>query len=250
VGITTLTSYADTGLAASTSYIYTVAAYDASGNVSAPSGQLVVATTAIVSRPPSFVQVNNNQIASGLSISVAFKSLTQAGNTIVAYVIWSNAGNVALTDTRGDAFLSPASPVGWGANCRAQVFYAANIAGGADTVTATFQNAVNSFGVVYIHEYSGINPLNPVDGTVSASGSSSTPNSGTVVTTQPNDLIFGAGVSDNTVTAAGSGFTARSTAYGNLTEDRIATSTGSYSATASHNGSAWGMQMIAFRPAN
>ena len=227
-----------------------MAAFDAAGNVSAQSAQLVVTTTTAASTPPSFVQENNNQIASGVNTSVAFKSSTRSGNTIVVYVIWSNTGNVTLADTRGDTFLSPASSVTWGANYHAQVFYAANIAGGADTVTATFQNAVSSFGVVYIHEYSGINPLVPVDATVSASGSSGTLNSGTAATTQPNDLIFGAGVSDNTVTSAGSGFTARSTAYGNITEDRIAVSAGSYSATANQNGSAWGMQMVAFRPAN
>jgi hypothetical protein len=138
----------------------------------------------------------------------------------------------------------------WGSSYQMQVFYAVSIAGGSDTVTAAFQSAVSAFGVLYVHEYSGIDSLNPVDVTVSASGASGTLNSGNAVTTGPNDLLFGAGVSDNSVTAAGSGFTARDTAYGNITEDRIAASTGSYSATASQNGSAWGMQMIAFRPAN
>jgi hypothetical protein len=37
-------------------------------------------------------------------------------------------------------------------------------------------------------------------------------------------------------------------AYGNITEDCIGTTIGSYSATATHNGQAWGMQMVAFRP--
>jgi hypothetical protein len=38
---------------------------------------------------------------------------------------------------------------------------------------------------------------NPVDVTVAASGTSGGLNSGTVTTTQPNDLTFGAGVIDN-----------------------------------------------------
>jgi hypothetical protein len=73
-------------------------------------------------------------------------------------------------------------------------------------------------------------------------------NSGTATTTSANDLIFGAGVSDAYVTAAGSGFTARDLAYGNITEDLAAASIGTYSATAAHAGQQWGMQMVAFRP--
>ena len=71
--------------------------------------------------------------------------------------------------------------------------------------------------------------------------------SGAVTTTQANDLLFGAGASANTITKAGTGFTARLEDFGNLTEDRVATTAGSYSATATQNGSAWVMQLVAFR---
>jgi hypothetical protein len=73
--------------------------------------------------------------------------------------------------------------------------------------------------------------------------------SGAVTTTSANDLIFGAGVSDNTVTTAGAGFSSRSLSYGNVTEDRVAGPMGSYVATATHNGNKWGMQVVAFRAA-
>jgi hypothetical protein len=198
--------------------------------------------------PPSFVQVNDNQVATGKTVLTAFNASTSAGNTIVAYVIWDNSGTVALTDSRGDTFAGVGTPVIWGNGYKAQVFYASKIAGGLTTVTGTFQTSVTLFGVLYVHEYSGISSTNPVDIAVSASGSSSTLSSGTATTTSGNDLIFGAGVSDNTVTAAGSGFSARDMAYGNITEDRIGTTIGSYSATATHDGQAWGMQMVAFRP--
>src|SRR5262249_42607968 len=49
--------------------------------------------------------------------------------------------------------------------------------------------------------------------------------------------------------SAGSGFTTRSTASGNLIEDRTVTATGSYAATARQNGTRWVMQMTAFRAA-
>jgi len=252
VATTSLTSCTDTGLTALTGYVYTITAFDTSNNYSASSAQLFVTTTAAssASLPPSFVQVSHNQISSGTSATVPFGNTTRAGNTVVVYVIWSNTGSVTLTDAVGNSFVSAAAAVTWGSNYRAQVFYAVNIKGGTDTVTATFQNAVNSFGVVYVHEYAGIDPLAPVDVTVSASGNSTTMNSGDAVTTRSNDLIFSAGVSDNSVTAAGAGFTARDLAYGNITQDRTGATPGSYSAMATHNGSAWALQLIAFRAAN
>jgi hypothetical protein len=249
VGTTKAITFADTQLVASTTYVYTVAAYDGSGNVSAPSQPLTVTTAAAALNPPTFVQVNNNQIQIGASTSVAFNTPTQPGNTIVVYVIWSNTGTVLLSDSSGNTFVNVGAPVSWGTGYSAQVFYATHIGGGPDTVTASFRTPVSSFGLVYVHEYAGIDSTNPVDVTISASGSSAMLNSGSAITTSPNDLIFGAGVSDNTVTAPGSGFLSRDLTYGNITEDRIATSVGSYSATAPHYGNMWGMQMVAFRAA-
>ena len=243
-------TYADSGLLPNVTYSYTIAAYDYSNNVSNQSVAFLVTTTAGALTPPSFVQVNRNQIGQGTSVSVAFNAATIRGNTIVAYVIWDNTGGVALADTRGDSFVKVSAPSIWSGKYSAQVFYATNVVGGSDTITATFQTSVNSFGVIYVHEYAGISVTTPVDVTVAASGSSTLLNSGSAATTSANDLIFGAGVSDNVVSAAGSGFIARDLAFGNITEDRIAGSTGSYSATATHNGSMWAMQMVAFRAAN
>jgi chitodextrinase len=250
VATTTATSYADSGLAPLTTYAYTIAAYGYAGIGSVQSQQLLVTTTAAPLTPPSLVQVTHNQIVSGTGVSVGFNTPSQSGNTIVAYVIWDNAGSVVLTDSGGDVFVSVGGPTTWGNGYSAQVFYASNIAGGVDTVTAAFRNSVASFGVVYIHEYAGISAFDPVDVTAAASGSSASLNSGLATTTSANDLIFGAGVSDNFVTAAGSDFTPRDLAYGNITEDRSASSPGPYAATAIHNGKMWGMQMVAFRAAN
>jgi hypothetical protein len=47
VGSSTNTAYADTGLAASTSYSYTVAAFDGAGNVSGPSAPASATTLAM-----------------------------------------------------------------------------------------------------------------------------------------------------------------------------------------------------------
>jgi hypothetical protein len=73
------------------------------------------------------------------------------------------------------------------------VFYAKNVAGGANTVTATFATAISSFGLLYIHEYSGIDKVDPLDVTKSATGTASAMTTGTVATTNASDLLFGAG---------------------------------------------------------
>ena len=249
VANTTALSFTDTNLSPTTGYIYTVAAYDTSNNLSAQSNQLLVTATFATMLPPSFVQATDNQISLGSSTPVSFSIPTQPGNTIVVYVIWDNTGSATVTDTSGNVFVPASGPLNWGNGSSAQVFYATNIAGGVDTVTASFQTPVTLFGVVYVHEYSGIDPNNPVDVTVMASGSSTTLNSGTATTTSANDLIFGAGVSDNVVTAPGSGFISRDVSYGNITEDRTAATVGAYSATATQIGQQWGMQMVAFRAA-
>jgi len=156
---------------------------------------------------------------------------------------------VTLSDTRGNVYTSVAAPTKYnGGQNSAEVFYAKNIPAGANTVTATFATSVSSFGIVYIHEYSGIDKNSPLDVTTSAVGASgSAMSSGSVTTTNANDLLFGGGVSSATVTQAGSGYTIRSTGSGNVTEDRLVGATGSYSATATHNGSYWAMQIVAFK---
>ena len=58
---------------------------------------------------------------------------------------------------------SAAGRTTWGSSWSSQVFYAKGIAGGANTVTATFATAINGFAVVYIHEYSGVDKVGPVD---------------------------------------------------------------------------------------
>jgi chitodextrinase len=249
IGSTTGTSYGDSGLSPSTTYAYTVAAFDTSNNVSPQSQQLFVTTAAAPAIPPSFVQVSENQISSGASISASFNVATTTGNTIIVVVSWSNNSPVSVTDSQGDTFVSVSPATSWWNGYSAQVFYATNVAGGATTVTASFGTSVSFFGTLYANEYAGINAANPIDATASASGASSLLNSGNITTTSANDLIFGAGVSDNSVTAAGTGFTARDLAYGNIMEDQTGSTPGLYSATATHNGIQWEMQVVAFRAA-
>jgi hypothetical protein len=58
----------------------------------------------------------------------------------------------------------------WNGSQSSQVFYARNIVGGANTVTATFASAINGFAIVYVHEYSGVDKSDPVDAQSTAIG--------------------------------------------------------------------------------
>ena len=76
-----------------------------------------------------------------------------------------------MSDSRGNAFASAAGRTTWGSAWSAQVFYVNNVAAGTNTVMAAHATAVNSFSLIYIHEYSGIDKANPVDVARSAIGS-------------------------------------------------------------------------------
>jgi glucose/arabinose dehydrogenase/chitodextrinase len=201
---------------------------------------------------PTFVQTAAREVNSGTTNALAFTSANTAGNLVVAYVVWSNTSTVTVTDSRGNTYAAAQAPTRWGSGSTwsAQVFYAKNVAGGANTVTATFGSSVSGgWGVIYLHEYSGLDKVNPLDVSAAAVGTASAMSSGSATTTNASDMIFGAGASAASVTAAGAGLSTRSTSFGNRTMDRVVTSTGSYAVTATQNGNRWVLQMVAFRAA-
>jgi chitodextrinase len=93
IGTTTATSYMDTNLAASTTYSYTVAAFDAAGNVSAQSTAAVATTSPTDTQPPSAptnltgtstlpTQVNLSWTASTDNVGVAGYHVLRNGNQV------------------------------------------------------------------------------------------------------------------------------------------------------------------------
>ena len=143
---------------------------------------------------PTHVQSRALEIGSGTVNSLAFPSNNTAGNLIVVYAVWGNTQPVTLTDTAGNSYASAAPATRWNNGAwSSQVFYAKSVAGGANTVRAAFSQSISSFGIIYIHEYSGLDATNPLDASAAAIGSSQAMNSGSAAVTGSNDLIFGAG---------------------------------------------------------
>ena len=133
------------------------------------------------------------------------------------------------------------------AGARSRVYYASNIKGGPNTVTANL-SASSSDLLIYISEYSGVNVATPIDTQAGASGSVGAVSSGNRTTTAAGDIIYGYCNGDSACTP-GPGFTARSTFANNLVEDMVATIPGTYAATASAD-QGWTMQMVALEPAS
>jgi hypothetical protein len=135
------------------------------------------------------------------------------------------------------------------------VFYAKNIAGGANTVTATFSNW-NNHPWLAIYEYSGLSTTNPLDQTAHAQGYGPVVNSGvTGSTSSANELVFaGASLTAyyNGTTTAGSGYAMLyqdTGSSGAATEAGTVSSTGSFAGMFSLNpGADWAAVVATFKP--
>ena len=195
------------------------------------------------------------------TVSATFASAQISGNLNVVVVGWNdtNAAVSSVTDSIGNMYTLAVGPTqnpgsAGTFSLTQSVYYAKNIVGAAastNTVTVRFTVAA-IYADIRILEYSGLDQVNPVDVTAAAIGTDATSNSGAVTTTNANDLIVGANIVYTSTSGPGTGFANRMITKpdGDIAEDRVVTTAGSYSATAllSRSGP-WIMQMVAFKAA-
>jgi chitodextrinase len=98
IGTTVATSYSDSGLTSSTTYSYTVAAQDATGNISAQSSPALGTTPAVDTTPPtvSFTNPANNATISG-SVTVTATASDNFGVIGVQFKL--DGANLGAEDT-------------------------------------------------------------------------------------------------------------------------------------------------------
>jgi hypothetical protein len=188
------------------------------------------------------------------TVTVPFNSAQSAGDLNVVVVGWNDATTSvsSVTDSSGNTYTLAVGPTTSSAPLSQSIYYAKNIASaapGANVVTVTFSGAA-AIPDIRILEYSGADPTNPVDTTAAAIGNSTVSSSGAATTTNPTDLILGANITQASTTGPGSGFIQRllTTPDGDIAEDEMTTSAGSYTAVAPLKPSgAWIMQLVAFR---
>jgi hypothetical protein len=189
------------------------------------------------------------------SLAVAFPSSTGAGNLIIAFVRMSTTSQtVRVTDTSSNVYTDAVSQVQNADSHQIHIFYAKNIHGGANTVTATF-SAGNNHPWLAVYEYSGLNTTSPLDQKAAAQGSSATPSTGATYTTSSNELAFvgtGLPASFTGGVTAGPGYavlqqdTSTSRA---ANESAMVPSPGSYTATYNLSGpTSWTAAIATFKP--
>ena len=181
------------------------------------------------------------------TVSVTYPAAQTAGNLNVVVVGWNDTASTvqSVQDSGGNNYSLAIGPT-TGTALRQSIYYLSNIAGGNNTVTVTF-NQPAAYPDVRILEYQGVTT---VDVTAGASGSGTSANSGAATITSASELIFGANMVATTTKAAGSGFTSRiiTNPDGDIAEDKVVTTAGSNSATATLSSSGpWVMQMVTFK---
>ena len=166
-----------------------VTASNSAGSTTATSQQSAVVQGA--GSGLSVVQKASVQGSGVTSLSQSFPNANTAGNTIIAFVRASSTSQTAtLTDTRGNRYVAAVQQSQSSDGHQIYIFYAANIASGTNTVTATF-SGTNNHPWLAIFEYSGLSSANPLDVTASAQGSDASPSTGnTAQTHAANELIF------------------------------------------------------------
>jgi hypothetical protein len=253
VAASVVTAFNDTGLLAGTNYSYRVRATDATNNLG-PYSNVASATT--TSTPPpsiTFVQANSaTPQTPQATVAVPFQAAQTSGNLNVVVVGWndSTAAVSSVKDSTGNLYALAAPPVVQSGTATQAIYYAKNIAAAtANTVTVTF-NVAALYPDIRIAEYSGLDTVSPLDVSVGAQGNTATSNSGTITTTNANDLLVGANLVQSTTVAPGAGFTSRgiTTLDGDILEDQVVTSVAAYSATAVlDKAQLWIMQLVTFK---
>ena len=188
------------------------------------------------------------------SVKVSYSQAQNAGDLNVVVVGWNDASASvrSVSDSRGNTYQLATGPLK-GTALTQSIYYSKNIKGGGNTVIVTFNQSA-TFPDVRILEYKGLSTTAPLDVSAGAhgkSGANTSVSSGPASTNSGNELIIGAGITSGGFSKAGSSFASEViTRDGDIAENELVSSKGSYAATASLGNwgtQNWVMQMVALR---
>jgi RHS repeat-associated protein len=214
----------------------------------------MAAFKAAPSKTPAFVQAAGDLGPQTGAVFVATPNGAQtAGDLNLVTVAWFDPTLTisSVTDTAGNTYAPATTATTLSDFETMQIYYAKNIVAAANNqVAVTFSDSTSFAAEIRVLEYGGLDPQNPIDAVAVASGNALNATSGPVTTTQANDLLVVANVTNQCDVGAGTGFTARDTTGCDLVEDTIEATAGSYSATLAQFASGpYIQQMVALKQA-
>jgi len=236
IGTTSSNNYADTGLSPSTLYTYTVAAFDAAGNTSAPSTPASATTPAAPPGTIIFVQGTAQDCgAAAATCTVNWPGANKAGNLLIlALRVGGGGGAVTVTDTLGNTYPLAATQANTADGSTAYLYYVQNALPGSNSAQVTLGGTATLIRMALL-EYSGIAASNALDKVSTAQGGTgnTTIQTGTLGTSSGDELVFAMGTSgsNNNTFTAGTGYTLRETTNKLGAEDQVLSVAGSASPT-------------------
>jgi hypothetical protein len=196
--------------------------------------------------PPRFVQLAQNKTKTDTTLGATFGMPVTAGDMLVVGVyVESTLGTIS--DSQGNAFQMAVGPIPYVlAGASNYIFYATASKTGDDTLTVTGPLGTTEL-LVMAHEYAMVTKFESANGANGNNFAMNGMNSGDLVTTGTNHVVFGFGVA--LTVAAGMGFVTESSFDANITEDALFYPPGTYQATATNTGcdGRWTMLGAAFR---
>lgn len=237
------TTFTDSTVQPSTTYSYTVDAFDTAGNHSAQSAAVQVTTPA--APPPSARWVQGGAASTGsqvTSTTITLTSPVSAGDLLVGWFgQYNSSGQVSVSDNVNGAWTrsSAATTFGSGSGDIA-LFYLQNAAAAPSGLTITITSANATYLEGAAADYSGVATTGALDQAAVAKGNSTAVDSGPTASVGAGELVVGAvltGGSPGTVTAGssqGQAFTMRSqyTSGSADLEDILVSAAGAQNATA------------------
>jgi hypothetical protein len=186
---------------------------------------------------------------------LAFPSANTTGNWLAVAIRAGNVGQTfTVTDTRANTYRRAVQLDDTIDQNTVAIFYAENVAGGANTVTVSDSLTGGTLRFA-IFEYAGIAATNSLDAVAATQGTGTSPNSGAAMTTTSGDLALGMiSTANPAIVTAGSSFTIQEQVPASpnaklVIEDQILATAGLIGAGASLASSdVWSASVATFHP--
>lgn len=190
LGTVSTTSFTDNTVSAGTTYTYTVDAFDAAGNHSAPSQPLQVTTP---TSSPAYVQGAADSPGSRLtSTTLTLTQSVAAGNLLVGWFAqYDSTGQVHVSDGVNGAWTRASSETFTNGSGDIALYYMQNTKAAPSGLTITISSSVATYLPGAVSEYSGIATSNALDQTAVGKGGGTAADSGSTAAVAGGELVFG-----------------------------------------------------------